>query len=153
MSLDRIDRHILMLLQTRGRISTSDLSELVGLSASPCARRLKRLEDEGFIDGYQARINEQKAGISMKFFVEISLSRHQVDSIEEFEKAVVEFEEVVNCHIVSGGYDYLLEVVSKDLESYELFTRKLHRLENIKDIQTHLSIRQVNNRTVVPIYS
>lgn len=152
MSLDRIDRHMLSVLQQQGRISTTDLSEIVGLSSSPCARRLKRLEDEGYIDGYNARINEAKAGITMKFFVEISLNRHRVDSIKEFECAVVDMEEVVNCHIVSGGYDYLLEVVSKDLNSYELFTRKLHRLENIKDIHTHLSIRQVNEKRIVPIY-
>lgn len=151
-SLDRIDRHMLTILQQNGRISTAELAETVGLSASPCARRLKRLEDEGYIDGYHATINKAKAGITMKFFVEISLSRHQVDSIQEFEHAVMDMEEVINCHIVSGGYDYLLEVVSRDLESYELFTRQLHRLENIKDIHTHLSIRQINDRSVVPVY-
>ena len=153
MSLDRIDRHILEVLQQKGRISTADLSELVGLSASPCARRLKRLEDEGYIDGYHAQLNLRKAGITMKFFVEVSLTRHTSETIEAFEQEVLDIEEIINCQIVAGSYDYLLEVVSKDLEHYELFTRKLHKLNNIKDIHTYLSVRQVKSASVLPLYT
>jgi Lrp/AsnC family leucine-responsive transcriptional regulator len=153
MSLDRIDRHILEVLQQKGRISTADLSELVGLSASPCARRLKRLEEEGYIDGYHAQLNLRKAGITMKFFVEVSLTRHSSDTIAAFEQEVLDIDEIINCQIVAGSYDYLLEVVSKDLEHYELFTRKLHKLDNIKDIHTYLSVRQVKSQSVLPLYT
>ena len=79
--MDRIDRHILEVLQKNGRLTTAELAERVGLSASPCARRLKRLEDEGFIDDYQAILNRDKLGITMSFFVEIRLNDHQADSI------------------------------------------------------------------------
>ena len=153
MSLDRIDRHILEVLQQKGRISTADLSELVGLSASPCARRLKRLEEERYIDGYHAQLNLRKAGITMKFFVEVSLTRHSSDTIAAFEQEVLDIDEIINCQIVAGSYDYLLEVVSKDLEHYELFTRKLHKLDTIKDIHTYLSVRQVKSQSVLPLYT
>jgi Lrp/AsnC family leucine-responsive transcriptional regulator len=151
--MDRIDRHILMLLQQQGRLSTADLSELVGLSASPCARRLKRLEDEGYIDGYHAVLNKAKIGIAMTIFVEVSLNSHQAASIEDFEQAIADMDEVVNCYIVSGAYDYLLEVVNHDLEGYEQFTRKLHRQENVKDLHTHLAIRQVKGKSTLPIFN
>jgi Lrp/AsnC family leucine-responsive transcriptional regulator len=151
--MDRIDRHMLEVLQQEGRLSTADLSERVGLSPSPCARRLKRLEEEGYIENYQANLNKDKLGIAMTFFVEVSLSNHQADSIEKFEQALSDMDEVVNGHVVSGGYDYLLEVVSRDLAEYEAFTRKLHKITSVKDIHTHLSVRQVMNKKSLPIYS
>lgn len=150
--MDRIDRHILEILQSQGRLSTAELSDLVGLSPSPCARRLKRLEDEGYIEGYQANLNKTKAGISMTFFVEVSLSNHQEESINQFETALDNMEEVINGHIVSGSYDYLLEVVSTDLKGYEAFTNKLHKITSVKDIHTHLSVRQAIKRKALPIY-
>jgi Lrp/AsnC family leucine-responsive transcriptional regulator len=150
--MDRIDQHILMVLQQEGRLSIADLSEKVGLSPSPCARRLKRLEDEGYIENYQANLNKTKIGITMTFFVEVSLNNHQATSIVGFEQEISEMEEVVTGHIVSGGYDYLLQVVTHDLQGYELFTRKLHRLKSVKDIHTHLSVRQLKTQSSLPIY-
>ena len=151
--MDKIDRHILEVLQQEGRLSTAELSERVGLSPSPCARRLKRLEDEGYIEGYQANVNKTKAGIAMSFFVEVSLSNHQEGSITAFEQALSEMDEVINGHVVSGPYDYLLEVVSADLNDYEEFTRKLHKLTSVKGIHTHLSVRKVINKTTLPIFT
>jgi len=151
--MDRIDRHILEVLQKNGRLTTAELAERVGLSASPCARRLKRLEDEGYIDDYQAILNRDKLGIAMSFFVEIRLNDHQADSIAQFEKELSDMEEVVNAHIVSGGYDYLLEVVSKDLAGYEAFTRKLHKITSVKDIHTHLAVRQVIKKRLLPNFN
>lgn len=151
-NLDRIDRHMLMVLQKEGRLSTAELSERVGLSPSPCARRLKRMEEEGLIENYQVNLNKKMAGIGLTFFVEVNLNNHQAESIEKFETALKNLEEVINAHVVSGGYDYLLEVVSKDLESYEAFTRKLHIITSLKDIQTHLSVRQVIAKSPLPIY-
>ncbi|WP_413282571.1 Lrp/AsnC family transcriptional regulator [Vibrio sp. MA40-2] len=150
--MNRIDRHILEIIQKEGRLSTAELSERVGLSPSPCARRLKRLEDEGFIEGYQATLSKERLGISMTFFVEVSLNNHQEESIINFEQALSHWPEVINGHIVSGGYDYLLEVVSADLAGYEAFTRKLHKLTSVKDIHTHLSVRDVITKNSLPIF-
>ncbi|MCV2403524.1 Lrp/AsnC family transcriptional regulator [Marinomonas sp. C2222] len=151
-ALDRIDRHILEVLQKEGRLSTAELSDRVGLSPSPCARRLKRLEDEGYISDYQANLNKAKIGISMTFFVEVSLSNHQEESIQSFERSLNDMEEVINGHIVSGGYDYLLEVAAADLTAYEAFTRKLHKITSVKDIHTHLSVRKIASNKPLPIY-
>ena len=150
--MDKIDRHILEVLQKEGRLSTAELSERVGLSPSPCARRLKRLEDEGYIENYQANVNKAKAGITMSFFVEVRLNSHQEESIAAFESALSDMDEVINGHVVSGSYDYLLEVVSPNLNGYERFTRKLHKLASVKDIHTHLSVRKVINKTTLPIF-
>ncbi|MDK9738414.1 Lrp/AsnC family transcriptional regulator [Vibrio sp. D404a] len=150
--MDRIDKHLLELLQRDGRLTIAELADLVGLSPSPCARRIKRLEQNGVIDNYRVTLSRSHVGIAMSVFVEVSLSNHQEKSINEFEHAIVEMEEVISCHVVSGAYDYLLEVVSEDLGAYESFTRKLQRLENVKDIHTHLAIRQVKGNTPLPIY-
>ncbi|MGO2213114.1 Lrp/AsnC family transcriptional regulator [Psychrobacter alimentarius] len=150
--MDKIDRHILEVLQKEARLSTAELSERIGLSPSPCARRLKRLEDEGYIENYQANVNKAKVGIAMSFFVEVSLNSHQEDSIATFEKALSDMDEVINGHVVSGSYDYLLEVVSPNLDGYERFTRKLHKLASVKDIHTHLSVRKVIHKTTLPIF-
>ncbi len=134
--MDKIDRQLLHLIQKDATLTTAELADQVGLSASPCARRLKRLEQEGVISGYRAMISRGAVGIAMTVFVEVSLNNHQASSIDEFETAIVDMDEVISCHVVSGAYDYLLEVVSKDLPGYESFTRKLQRLENVKDIHT-----------------
>ncbi|EIU7877645.1 Lrp/AsnC family transcriptional regulator [Vibrio parahaemolyticus] len=149
--MDKIDRQLLHLIQKDATLTTAELADQVGLSASPCARRLKRLEQEGVISGYRAMISRGAVGIAMTVFVEVSLNSHQASSIDEFETAIVDMDEVISCHVVSGAYDYLLEVVSKDLPGYESFTRKLQRLENVKDIHTHLAIRQVKGNGCLPI--
>ncbi|MCC3814857.1 AsnC family transcriptional regulator [Vibrio parahaemolyticus] len=149
--MDKIDRQLLHLIQKDATLTTAELADQVGLSASPCARRLKRLEQEGAISGYRAMISRGAVGIAMTVFVEVSLNNHQASSIDEFETAIVDMDEVISCHVVSGAYDYLLEVVSKDLPGYESFTRKLQRLENVKDIHTHLAIRQVKGNGCLPI--
>lgn len=150
--MDRIDRQILEILQREGRLSAAELSERVGLSPSPCARRLKRLEDEQYIKDYQANLNKDKIGISMTFFVEVSLNSHQEESIKSFEHAISDLEEVINGHIVSGAYDYLLEVVTPNLAGYEAFTSKLHQITSVKDIHTHLSVRQITTSKSLPLY-
>lgn len=151
--MDRIDRHILSLLQKDARQSTADIADKVGLSASPCARRIKKLEEDGVIAGYQAKLNKKAVGVGMTVFVEVSLNNHQAGSIDAFEQAVLEMEEVISCHVVSGAYDYLLEVVSQDLTGYESFTRKVQRLDNVKDIHTHLAIRQVKESSELPVFN
>ncbi|MFI3276801.1 Lrp/AsnC family transcriptional regulator [Vibrio sp.] len=116
-------------------------------------RRIKRLEEKGIIDGYRVSLSREKVGVAMSVFVEVSLNNHQEVSIDKFEGAIVEMEEVISCHVVSGAYDYLLEVVSPNLMAYEAFTRKLQRLSNVKDIHTHLAIRQVKGNAPLPVYT
>lgn len=151
--MDRIDRQLVNLVQKDATLTTAELADQVGLSPSPCARRIKRLEQEGVISGYRAIVSRSAVGIAMTVFVEVSLNNHQASSVDEFERAVSEMDEVISCHVVSGAYDYLLEVVSKDLAGYESFTRKLQILENVKDMHTHLAIRQVKGNGSLPIYA
>ncbi len=151
--MDKIDRQLLRLIQKDATLTAAELADHVGLSPSPCARRIKRLEQEGVINGYRAMVSRDTVGIAMSVFVEVSLNNHQALSIDEFERAIVEMDEVISCHVVSGAYDYLLEVVSKDLAGYESFTRKLQTLENVKDMHTHLAIRQVKGNGSLPIYA
>jgi Lrp/AsnC family leucine-responsive transcriptional regulator len=151
MEMDRIDRRILEIVQEKGRLPTADIAEQIGLSSSPCARRLKKLEESGVIDSYNASLNKSKLGIGMTVFVEVSLNNHQATSIDKFEQSIQDSEAVINCHVVSGAYDYLLEVVTRDLEGYEQFTRKLQTIETVKDIHTHLAIRQVKRGKALPI--
>lgn len=150
--MDRIDKHILSILQRDSRQSAAQIAEKVGLSPSPCARRIKRLEESGVISGYHAKLDTGHIGVGMTVFVEVSLNNHQASSITSFEQDVIEMEEVVSCHVVSGAYDYLLEVAARDLSGYEAFTRKLQTLNHVKDIHTHLSIRQVKASSEWPIY-
>ncbi|WP_325894732.1 Lrp/AsnC family transcriptional regulator [Grimontia sp. NTOU-MAR1] len=150
--MDRIDKQLLELMQKDARLTTAELAELVGLSPSPCARRIKRLEKEKIVAGYHASLTRDKVGIAMTMFVEVSLNNHQVTSVDDFEHAIGDMQEVVTCHVVSGAYDYLLEVVAKDLSGYEQFTRKLQCLQNVKDIHTQLAIRKVKDRGVLPVY-
>jgi len=150
--IDKIDKQILKIMQSKGRLSTAELSEKVGLSPSPCARRLKRLEDEGYIESYHAKLNKDKIGVGLTFFVEVRLNDHQASSIEMFESGITNIEEAINITIVSGSYDYLVEVVTKDLATFEQFTRKLHRFPAVKDIQTHLAVREVKRNGVLPVY-
>lgn len=151
--MDRIDRQLVNLVQKDATLTTAELADKVGLSPSPCARRIKRLEQEGVISGYRAIVSRSTVGIAMTVFVEVSLNNHQASSVDKFERAVSEMDEVISCHVVSGAYDYLLEVVSKDLAGYESFTRKLQILENVKDMHTHLAIRQVKGNGSLPIYA
>lgn len=151
--MDRVDHRILGLLQQDARQSIADIADSVGLSASPCARRIKRLEEQGIIDGYRANLNKAKIGVAMTVFVEVSLNNHHAESIDEFEQSIMIMDEVISCHVVSGAYDYLLEVVSQDLAGYEAFTRKLQRLDKVKDIHTHLAIRQVKEACNLPIFT
>ncbi len=93
--MDRIDRHLLELLQKDGRLTTAELADEVGLSPSPCARRIKRLEEKGIIDGYRVSLSREKVGVAMSVFVEVSLNNHQEVSIDKFEGAIVEMEEFI----------------------------------------------------------
>jgi DNA-binding Lrp family transcriptional regulator len=117
--LDRIDLRILSHLQKNGRIANVDLAEAVGLSASPCLMRLKRLEKAGYITGYSAHVNLQKLGETITVFTEVTLSDHRRNDFGRFEAYVRNVEEIIECHLVSGGYDYLLKFVARSVGHYQ----------------------------------
>ena len=117
--LDRIDVHILAELQKNGRVTNAQLAELVGLSASPCLARVKRLEKAGYVSSYSAIINLAKLGAVQIVFTSVTLGDHRRNDFTRFEQGIREYEELVECHLVSGGFDYLLKFVVKGIPQYQ----------------------------------
>lgn len=150
-SLDRIDRRLLDALQKDARLTSAQLAERVGLSPSPCARRIRRLEDEGFIEGYRAQLNRDRLDLGITIFVHIRLSQHQDTLVDAFEDTVRNMAEVINCHTVSGAFDYLLQVVTHDLPGYEQWVRRLQKLPNVNTIDSSFAIRPVKEQGPLPI--
>ncbi len=120
-SLDKIDRRILSELRQDGRLTVTQLADKVGLSSSPCWTRLKRLENLKIIEGYTANINPKAIGINELFFIEITLERHDDEILDQFSEALANMPEVVEAHLVTGDYDYLVKVAVKNSEHYERF--------------------------------
>ena len=114
--LDRLDRQILSLLQDQGRMTNLELSEKIGLSPTPCLRRVKRLEEEGVIKGYAAIVDQKAYGLPLSVFVSIRLNQQSEEQIKEFEKAVQGWSEVTECHLMTGARDYLLHVYADGIE-------------------------------------
>jgi len=123
--MDAIDKNLLNLIQKDARLTTSELADKVGLSASPIARRLRHMETEGIIESFRAHLNKKKLGLNITTFVHVRLKEHQDNQITGFENAMRDMEAVINCHTVSGAFDYLLQVVSADLDGYEQWVRPL----------------------------
>lgn len=119
MKLDRIDLKILAQLQKCGRITNVELADAVGLSPSPCLTRVKRLEKAGFITGYSAQINLDKLGEVLTVFTEVTLTEHRAGDFSRFETKIRKVDEIVECHLVSGGYDYLLKFVTRGVAHYQ----------------------------------
>jgi Lrp/AsnC family transcriptional regulator, leucine-responsive regulatory protein len=151
-SLNEIDRKILLAVQGDCQQSVQQLGELVGLSPSACHRRLKALEDKGFVLAYRAALNAEKLGFSMQFFIEVSLSAQSEKSFEAFERAVIDIPEVLECHLMAGQSDYILRVVCRDLEDFERLHRRLiARLPGVARVHSNMSIRTVKVRTGLPL--
>lgn len=146
------DVRILRVLQREGRISNAELAERVGLSASPCLRRLKQLEREGIIQGYAARLDRGKLGLGIEAFVRVNIERHKDADTDAFEREVRRLPEVVGVWMMAGDMDFLLHVVVPDLEAYGRFTRdRLIRLPVVKDVHTSFVIEAVKERGDLPI--
>ena len=139
-------------LQADGRISTTELAGRVSLTATPCARRVQRLESHGFIDRYAALLNQATVGLPVNAFAEVRLTRERQEEIAEFEPAVRGYREVLECWAMSGGYDYLLRVTAADLESYNRFLRtKLLRLGCVDHVETNFALERVMYSTTLPL--
>jgi DNA-binding Lrp family transcriptional regulator len=150
-ALDRIDRRILSALADDGRISWRDLSEKVGLSLTPTLRRVRRLEEDGLIKGYAARFDEARLGGAFSVFVNVTLERQSEEALEVFEARIREAPEVMTCFLMSGGADYLLRVVARDLPSYQAFmTGVLTRIPGVARIQSSFALKEVIQRAAPP---
>jgi DNA-binding Lrp family transcriptional regulator len=150
-SLDAIDRRILERLQHDGRLSNADLAEQVGLSSSPCWRRVKALEEAGVIKGYAAQVDAKSVGLSVNVFVSVSLSTQNEKALKDFERAAAERPEVMECYLMTGDSDYLLRVVVPDLEAYERFVMDFTKIQGIAQIRSSFALRPVKQGAALPL--
>jgi DNA-binding Lrp family transcriptional regulator len=150
--LDPIDRRILGELQRNGRISNVDLAEAVGLSPSPCLRRVRDLESAGVIDRYAAIIDQNAAGRSLSVFVQVTLERQIETALDAFERSVSERPEVMECYLMTGDSDYLLRVVVADVSAYEVFLKDhLTRIPGVSAIKSSFALNRVKYETALPL--
>lgn len=150
--LDDIDRRIVQALQADGRMSIQDLAAQVGLSPSPCARRVKLLEEAGVIKGYVAVIDQEKLGLPVSVFASIKLERQREEELDRFGAAVQRWPEVADCYLMTGQRDYLLRIIVSDLAAYERFLKdKLTRLDNVASIESSFALGQVKRSFSVPV--
>ena len=144
MKLDNIDLKILNVIQSEGRIRTVELAERVGLSPTPCARRLRQMEEAGVITGYRAMVDQTKLGFPITVFVSVELERKTAEDLQNFEKAVQGFEEIVQGFIMTGSQDFMLRVVAADLLSFEQFLQeKLGRVAGIRTTRSRFALRSI----------
>ena len=152
MKLDDIDRRLLGALQENGRLPVTDLAEKIGLTTSPCLRRLKILEQAGIIRGYAALVDQQKVGLPVSVFVSVKLEMQREEALERFEAAIRDCPEVVECYLMTGPRDYLLRVVAQDLSAYERFLKQtLTRVEGVASIESSFALTQVKYSNALPI--
>jgi len=149
---DKFDRHILQILQEEGRIPNAALADRIGLSATPCLRRVKALEDAGVIKKYRADLDRTKAGLGLTVMLGVKVDGHRDENATSIQNAFQEMPEVISCHIISGESDFLLEVVVPDLQGYERFLLgKLMKLPMVKDVRSNFVIRTIKDREALPI--
>ncbi|CAN7677592.1 Lrp/AsnC family transcriptional regulator [Acidovorax sp. LjRoot117] len=150
--LDAIDRRILQALQEDGRIQNVDLAEKVGLSPSPCLRRVKLLEECGAIERYVALLNPSKLGIGLTVFVRIWLTSQDARTIDGFTAEVQRFPEIVECHLMAGDCDFLLRVVAADLDAYRRFQGEhLTRIKGVQSVKTEIPMQKIKLTSQLPL--
>lgn len=150
--MDKYDAQILHELQLEGRLSNRDLSERIALSPAPCWRRVKRLEDEGFIRGYSAQVDHKKVGLQIIAFAEVSLDNHHPETIQNFLTMISNESGILECHSVTGQCDYLLKIVARDMEYYEAFvSSQLLAAPGIRSVNTLISMRQNKLTSELPV--
>ena len=150
--MDAIDRRIIRELQKDGRKTLSDLAEAVGLSSTPCARRLDRLQSDGVITGYSARVDAGMLGLPVTVFVSVELEQQARGGIEAFERAIAGFDEVMECHLMTGSRDILLRVVVADLAAFDRFLEtRLMNVPGIRNMRSNFALRTMIRRDALPI--
>ncbi|MBA6329132.1 winged helix-turn-helix transcriptional regulator [Colwellia sp. MB02u-6] len=151
-TLDRIDLTILDALQKNGRISNSTLAQRVNLSASPCLERVKRLEQEGYIERYGAFLNASKLKYGMTAFIQVTLDRTTADIFNKFRAQVIEIKEVAECHMVVGGFDYLLKLRFENMEAYRILLGNIVDLPGVSQTHTYVVVEHVKRYSGIPIF-
>jgi len=150
--LDKIDLRILAALQADARLRNVELAEQVGLSASPCLRRVRRLQDSGVIRGYATLVDPEAVGLPVSVFIQVTLERQTEAALEVFERHMAEWPEVMECYLMTGDSDYLLRVVAADLSAYQEFLmQKLTRVEGVASIKSSFALRRIAYRTALPV--
>jgi Lrp/AsnC family transcriptional regulator, leucine-responsive regulatory protein len=151
-TLDKFDLAILSELQTDGRLTNAELASRVGLSAAPCWRRVRALEEAGFITGYRAELNRDKIGLGVLAFVRLDAERNSGDVLRQMEAAIQKIPEIVSCHYISGSGTFELQVVCPDLGEFSRFAREvLINLPNVKDLHTSFSLGEVKAASALPL--
>ncbi|NMF90225.1 Lrp/AsnC family transcriptional regulator [Aromatoleum petrolei] len=153
MELDRYDREILRVLQQDGRISNQDLADRIGLSPSPCLRRVRALEESGLISGYRAQVNAKALGLTLMALIQISMDRHTQERFTDFEAAVLDIPEVLECLLITGqAADYQLKVVVRDMDAYqELLLNRITRIPGVTGVHSSFVLRRVVDRQALPV--
>lgn len=150
--MDAIDRRIIRALQRDGRMTIAALADRVGLSPTPCARRLDRLEAEGIITGYGARVDAARVGLAVSIFVSVELDRQDRDAIDAFERAIRGCDEVMECYLMTGSRDVLLRVVAADLAAFDRFLEdRLMQIPGIRNLRSNFALRAMIRRDALPI--
>ena len=150
--LDEIDRKILAVLQTDSRLSVQELAERVGLSPSPCHRRVKLLEDAGVITRYIAMVDQRAVGLPVSVFISIKLERQKEEDLDRFARSIAGWREVLECYLMTGHQDFLLRVVVSDLDAYERFLKqKLTRLDGVSSIESSFALGQIKYSSALPL--
>jgi Lrp/AsnC family leucine-responsive transcriptional regulator len=151
--LDKINKRILNELQNDGRISNVDLSARVNLSAAACLERVRKLQEAGYILGFAAQLNPRMLDVALLVFIEVVLDRTTPDVFEEFKHSVQSIREIVECHMVAGGFDYLIKARVKDMEAYRDFLGKsLLELKGVRETHTYAVMEEVKSTIKLPIY-
>jgi len=150
--LDRYEKRILALLQEDASLSTAAIAEKVGLSASPCWRRIDRLEREGFIRRRVALVDRKKVGLNAHIFAQIKLNAHGRANLDEFAEAIRAFPEVLECYVLMGPVDFLIRVVASDIEAYErFFFNRLSQLPGVQEVNSTVALSEIKATTALPI--
>lgn len=153
--MDKYDRQILDILQLEGRISNQDLAERIGLSPAPCLRRVRALEESGYIIGYRALVDAKRLGLSLMALVHISMDQHTPERFRHFEETVATIPDVLECLLITGqSADYQLKVVVRDMDAYqELLLNRLTRIPGVSGVHSSFVMRRVVDRTALPLNS
>ncbi len=153
MQLDNYDRQILRVLQEDGRISNQDLAERIGLSPSPCLRRLRTLEESGLITGYRALLDAKKLGLSLMALIHISMDQHTPERFSNFEEQIAQIPEVLECLLITGqDADYQLKVVVRDMDGYQdLLLNRITRITGVTGVHSSFVLRRVVDKTALPL--
>jgi Lrp/AsnC family leucine-responsive transcriptional regulator len=153
MEIDRYDRQILAVLQKEGRISNQDLAERIGLSPSPCLRRVKALEESGLITGYRAHVDAKALGLTLFALIHISMDQHTPERFKHFDAQIAEIPEVMECLLITGqDADYQVRVVVKDMDAFqELLLNRITRIKGVTGVHSSFILRRVVDRTALPV--